>query len=657
MPEGESEISIQQDTKGMKPPVDSVKKAPMMKSATQPTNTVVADSSSSPTTSSTNNLPSRTKAPKPQQKPKQDVSESKNASTDPQTATTTDGADKKLSNAEMKKLAKVEKIARRAAEKAAKEPSQTQQTNHVTLPTAESGAPKRHLSADKGIGGAKSAEGTAMGKHHKRTPSTTGGKTSTIGKAGQSQSGGGEGGTIKKKEKGGFGDERNRVAIFGHLYGLHKRLDSIVTANKDVHPAVLALGLQIKEHVICGGNARCAAMLLVFKRVIESYTTPPSHALSRHLLLHLSVQITHLTRHSRPLCTGQANAIRHLKLVLSRIDPSLPEPAAKSHLLSAIDTFISEKITLADAVIARTAAAKIAPHGDVILVYAKSSIVEKTLLEAHAAGKIFRVIVVDSRPLFEGKNLARRLSQAGIETSYRLYTALDHAVREATKVFLGASAMLSNGRLYARVGTAGVAMMAKECAVGGGDGGSGGGGGGEGGAFAGEMMGQGGGGGVGVGGGVGGGRPVIVLCETVKFSGGSMLDGVVSNEIASEELLLLDPNDGEAGGGVNEVLTRGSSAKQNPKPDEKKKGSSKSNPKSKEGGGDEDYPADAAAKNESDPRGGLLAGWCDQPNLQLLNLMYDVTPAEYLDMVITELGCLPPSSVPVVIGLDEGRAG
>ena len=28
--------------------------------------------------------------------------------------------------------------------------------------------------------------------------------------------------------------------------------------------------------------------------------------------------------------------------------------------------------------------------------------------------------------------------------------------------------------------------------------------------------------------------------------------------------------------------------------------------------------------------------------------MYDVTPAEYVDMVITEMGSLPPSAVPIV---------
>jgi translation initiation factor eIF-2B subunit delta len=43
------------------------------------------------------------------------------------------------------------------------------------------------------------------------------------------------------------------------------------------------------------------------------------------------------------------------------------------------------------------------------------------------------------------------------------------------------------------------------------------------------------------------------------------------------------------------------------------------------------------------------------PNLQLLNILYDVTPAEYVNMVITEYGSLPPSSVPVVHRISTER--
>lgn len=43
-----------------------------------------------------------------------------------------------------------------------------------------------------------------------------------------------------------------------------------------------------------------------------------------------------------------------------------------------------------------------------------------------------------------------------------------------------------------------------------------------------------------------------------------------------------------------------------------------------------------------------LAGWREQPNLKLLNLMYDVTPSEYITVVVTEVGLIPCTSAPVV---------
>jgi translation initiation factor eIF-2B subunit delta len=33
----------------------------------------------------------------------------------------------------------------------------------------------------------------------------------------------------------------------------------------------------------------------------------------------------------------------------------------------------------------------------------------------------------------------------------------------------------------------------------------------------------------------------------------------------------------------------------------------------------------------------------------MLNLVYDLTPAHYISQVITEVGIIPPTSVPVVI--------
>ena len=145
------------------------------------------------------------------------------------------------------------------------------------------------------------------------------------------------------------------------------------------------------------------------------------------------------------------NAIRWLKLEINDVDIETPESTAKLNLCEAIDNFIREKITIADQVIASSAAHKI-QDGDVVLTFAKSNIVQQTLIQVHNQGIKFTVIVIDSRPLFEGRNLASALGDQGIEVRYSLTHAVGHLVKDATKVFLGAHSMMGNGRLYSRAG-------------------------------------------------------------------------------------------------------------------------------------------------------------------------------------------------------------
>lgn len=44
----------------------------------------------------------------------------------------------------------------------------------------------------------------------------------------------------------------------------------------------------------------------------------------------------------------------------------------------------------------------------------------------------------------------------------------------------------------------------------------------------------------------------------------------------------------------------------------------------------------------------ILADWKNVSNLNILNLMYDVTPAKYISLVITEIGLIPCTSAPVI---------
>jgi translation initiation factor eIF-2B subunit delta len=514
-----------------------------------------------------------------------------------------------LSNKELKLKQKAEKQAKRAAQKASQDAQvaeqsqqsqQSQQQQQYQYPQQSSGGQRRPSATGKTQAG-QAVKITDMPAHHRRTADLSAKSlpvrplTITTAQAKEPDA--------EKKPY-----TEKKVAMFSHLYNKDRR-STIAGVSREIHPAVLTLGIQLRDYVICGGNARCVATLLAFKKVIQSYTTPPSVALPRHLTTHLSHQISYLST-SRPLSTSQGNSIRWLKKLVVELDPKISDPDARDFLCKSIDLFIREKVTLADEVIAREASKKIV-HGDIVLVYAKSSVVEKSLLAAHADGKHFCVVVADSRPLFEGKNLARCLARAGLAVQYCLLTGLGSLSRQVTKCFLGASAMMGNGSLYSRAGTAMVAMMAKHS------------------------------GGIMPGSGAVGSVPVIVLCESVKFSSRVALDSIVGNELGDADALIEYEADGiftpAAHLGHSAAAVAAAAA-----------ASSKKGKGAKVEAEDDD---DAMRRKKIG-----LEGWTDLPNLQLLNLMYDVTPAEYLDTVITELGTIPPSAVSAVNGVWGGEA-
>ncbi|RDB23268.1 putative translation initiation factor eIF-2B subunit delta [Hypsizygus marmoreus] len=336
------------------------------------------------------------------------------------------------------------------------------------------------------------------------------------------------------------------LRIFSH-FGLTKAVGHSIKG--DIHPAIIRLGLLFSEFRICGANARCIATLTAFKNVIQDYTTPPHNTLSRHLMTHLSPQITHLVA-ARPMSVTMGNAIRQLKLEISGSDIDMIEQDAKDALCQKIDNYIRDRIIIADEVIQELAGKKI-NDGDVILTYARSSVVEKIILNAHEEGKRFSVIVVDSRPLLEGKALLKKLTNADppIHCTYALLPAVPSLITEVTTVLLGAHSISSNGSVYSRAGTALVAMMAKGHSV-----------------------------------------PVMVCCETYKFSEGVMLDGFGKNELAPARFSKVPKNSQE--------LT-------------------------------------------------------PTPFLEILNPLYDLTPSTCITAVVTEVGLIPPSSIssiPLALG-------
>lgn len=205
------------------------------------------------------------------------------------------------------------------------------------------------------------------------------------------------------------------------------------------------VGLQYISGDISGGNDRCIAMLQAFQEAIKDYKVPPEKSLGRDLTAKIGSYVSFLIE-CRPLSISMGNAIRFLKSQIAKLPLTLSESESKISLQSGIERFIYEKIILADKVIVEHVVTKIR-DGDVLLTYGSSSAVEMILLCAHELGKQFRV-VVDSRPSLKGKLLLRRLVEKGLTCTYTHTNVVSFIMHENTRVFLGASSVLSNGTVY-----------------------------------------------------------------------------------------------------------------------------------------------------------------------------------------------------------------
>ncbi|CCE82263.1 Piso0_001980 [Millerozyma farinosa CBS 7064] len=419
-------------------------------------------------------------------------------------------------------------------------------------------------------------------------------------------------------------------ALFSHLETREQRNASSPSISHIVHPSILSLTLKYANYRVVGSIARLKHMLEAFKVVIDDYKTPTNTTLTRHLTGHLSHQIEYL-KTARPLSISMGNAIRLLKQEISHISIDTTEEKAKDILKQKIDDFIKEKIELTDRLIIENASKHIT-NGGTILTYGHSQVLEDLFKYCVIQqGKKFNLIVVDSRPLFEGKKLLKNLietkvegqnqaevgsegarsnlyrpgersiTKVSIKVQYVLLNSLSSTILEDVDcVFLGAHAMLSNGHLYSRVGTGLIAMMCHSRNI-----------------------------------------PVLTCCESIKFSDRVQLDSVTTNELADAEDLIHDI------GQKKPPAKRSFALEQFLKKSENERTLHDSTLRNKDKQGQQ-KGASQKPSSATDIECSLL-DWHSVPNLSILSIMYDLTPPQYIKKVVTELGSLPPSSVPVIL--------
>ncbi|OBA26751.1 IF-2B-domain-containing protein [Hanseniaspora valbyensis NRRL Y-1626] len=470
-----------------------------------------------------------------------------------------------------------------------------------------------------------------------------------------------------------------------HTNELSSQLKDLIITIDIIHPSVLKLTDSYASYKIVGSTPRCLALIDAFKDLVLDYTTPPGTVLNRSLTQYLSHQIDFLIK-SRPLSVSMGNFIRWFKQRISvlgitgdkdneksnsskNLKRKKTEDELKEELIEDMETFKNEKILVAQQVIVNTASQHV-PDGGCVITYGYSQVLFELFKHAKLTEKKnFKIIVIDSRPLFEGKRFVEDLQELGFtDVIYSLITSVAYIfdTMSIDCVLLGAHSILSNGFLNSRVGSASLSMTAKYHNI-----------------------------------------PVIVCCEALKFTNRVQLDSLTFNELADpndlidkseEDSVSIFNNAGSSDGHVlddsnlinnsndiqvgvcknlyknnlleqfvsereyhlkeqqlkkdelnqlNEKENAKGSNQQNNNMSGNNSGSQQQNSNTSSHNGNSQ--ASLKSKSKKSKKNKSISNWENNASLNIFNIMYDLTPPSYISKIITEYGALPPQSVPVIL--------
>ncbi len=96
-----------------------------------------------------------------------------------------------------------------------------------------------------------------------------------------------------------------------------------------------------------------------------------------------------------------------------------------------------------------------------VFTFTLSETVLGTLLAAHQNGKVFRVLVTESRPNNDGLITAAELGKAGVPVSASIDACMGELIPQADLMIVGAEAINSDGSAIAKTGTYPAALVAK----------------------------------------------------------------------------------------------------------------------------------------------------------------------------------------------------
>lgn len=347
----------------------------------------------------------------------------------------------------------------------------------------------------------KSSDGSATKKKQEKGGSTT--TTTTTSKGGSAPSGSGDksastvGGGSTDETHRSFTDVRTKTRKDSHFcerHFSHLNLHQTSTSNKIDHdliefqyPCVERLAEAYQTRKCVGSTNRVRQLLLCLKEVVQSYSHK-SGSYSQALLVLINHVISRI-QEARPISTSMGNAVKSLKTHLAVLSQGeklkearddaemMTVEAQKKKTLEHLEGTLKEYVERAVETIVKTLstyyAEKQVQH---VVTFGHSESVVKSLIRAKENGyENMCVTIVDAAPSFEGRKTLNHLLDADISCEYTLMHGMDVVFQrfsnsrdgadQSMVCCIGASAVLANGKIMSRAGSASFCNAAKSRGV------------------------------------------------------------------------------------------------------------------------------------------------------------------------------------------------
>ncbi len=143
-------------------------------------------------------------------------------------------------------------------------------------------------------------------------------------------------------------------------------------------------------------------------------------------------------------------------------EESAPPAESAARVVAALEAWRRDFVAAGDEIVRR--AVELVPTSGWIATTTRSSLVERGLLAAHAAGRPVQVLCSESRPMNEGRMLAESLAGSGVTTWLAVDGALGLLLPQAGALWLGADAIRER-TFVGKTGVYGLLLIARELNV------------------------------------------------------------------------------------------------------------------------------------------------------------------------------------------------